>query len=66
MLNMERYFNEHVKLDVVTDNKVYTIQGKIIDANANITKLATYKNKKVTTRYIDNDKIVGIEVITLL
>lgn len=63
-MEMTKYFNEHVILDVVTDNNVYQIKGKVIDANANITKLAQYKNRKAHTRYINNKDIVGVEVIT--
>lgn len=63
-MEMIKYFNEHVILDVVTDNNVYQIKGKVIGANENLTKLAQYKNRKAYTRYINNKDIVGVEVIT--
>ncbi|AMW62322.1 hypothetical protein PHRODO_283 [Bacillus phage Phrodo] len=64
MLNMGRYINKHVILDVKVDNNVYQVKGKVIGANDNIVKLETYKHRKVNTRYISPGKIVGVEDIT--
>lgn len=66
MQNMERYINRHVTLDVIVGNKTYKISGKIVDANVNVTKLAVYKHRRTTNRYIPNDDIVGIEDTTIL
>lgn len=63
-MEMIKYFNEHVILDVVTDNNVYQVKGKVIGANENIVKLETYKHRKVNRRYLNPKDIVGVEVIT--
>lgn len=63
-MEMIKYFNEHVILDVVTDNNVYQVKGKVIGANENIVKLETYKHRKVNHRYLNPKDIVGVEVIT--
>lgn len=66
MLDMERYINRHVTLDVIVSNKTYQISGKIVEVNANITKLAVYKHRRLTNRYIPNEDIVGVEDTTIL
>ncbi|UNA01682.1 tape measure chaperone [Bacillus phage vB_BcgM] len=64
MLNMERYFDKHVKLEIVVDNEVYQMQGKIIGATEHIVKLETYKHRKVNHRYLNPKDIVSVEDIT--
>jgi len=64
MLNMERYIDKHVILDVKVDNNVYKVKGKVTLANENLIKLATYKRYNINNRYINTKDIVGVEVIT--
>jgi len=64
MLNMERYIDKHVILDVKVDNNVYKVKGKVTLANENLIKLATYKRYNINNRYINTKDIVGIEDIT--